>query len=705
MTPELELELRRAINSSDPTAELNARRKLKLSGEMSHPVGVDYGELAPSEVDIKTGAPWGTRSAASVKITPQGKKGYLESVYGQGNVRIRQDGEFFFRKSPEKQWTQFDESALTMRDFADMAGGAMEAVPPIGAGMFTLNPLAMGAAAAGGNVARQAASEILPGEEGMGLGERALRVGATGMLGAGAQAGSNVLFKGVDVLRPHNIVARQVQKSMLTPLAREGRRVEGVVGGFSPGQQTGSRAQLMAEGVARQMPSSADDVFKFDQGQATAAVNTLTRLMAKITPEPSGAITTGSKISGAFNNALDKTLKTRSSQARIDFGKVDQLSGGVPVFKASQTRATIQQLVDEFDVPGGGDATATLVNKLRGILPKLQPPRGKPLTSVERYSLVSRPEPAEEILTANQMQRMLQIYGNAAKGSGQIFKDIDTGQQRMIAARIFGALQRDIDDVVGAGGQGGAAVEALALARNNYKANSQYIDELSNSVLGRVFGGKYDPAPEALAEKFLKMHPSEVRASVDIIGKSDPATVQSLKRFILEEGMSTAKPAQTALGAPGFSPAKFNSFISKQGDRLQAIMNPKEFGEIKRISGALSRITDRAGMQGSQTGPFLMMWDAIKGVFTFNPVALGRTAATAIAPKKIASAMMTPEGRRALLTVTQTSRQTKASVAAVAYLTGKWAIDDANELYSIGADVEQQNQLQQQPQLPQQTVQ
>jgi len=44
------------------------------------------------------------------------------------------------------------------------------------------------------------------------------------------------------------------------------------------------------------------------------------------------------------------------------------------------------------------------------------------------------------------------------------------------------------------------------------------------------------------------------------------------------------------------------------------------------VAEALQRIADKAGTAGSRTMPSYLVWDAMKGVFTLDPVKLGRTA-------------------------------------------------------------------------------
>ena len=78
------------------------------------------------------------------------------------------------------------------------------------------------------------------------------------------------------------------------------------------------------------------------------------------------------------------------------------------------------------------------------------------------------------------------------RGWGKVFTDQDPGLNRYVAGKFSRALQRDLDAVVesGAGGQSREILESLTTARNNYRANSEAINEIRNTALGRVTKSK-----------------------------------------------------------------------------------------------------------------------------------------------------------------------------------------------------------------------
>jgi hypothetical protein len=72
-----------------------------------------------------------------------------------------------------------------------------------------------------------------------------------------------------------------------------------------------------------------------------------------------------------------------------------------------------------------------------------------------------------------------------------------------------------------------------------------------------------------------------------------------------------------------------------------------------------------------------MAWDAAKKVFTIQGLA-GMPAAV-IAPKTVAKASLTPEGRRALITLGRYDSANQSVVRAAAYLAGLASADQRTE--------------------------
>lgn len=451
---------------------------------------------------------------------------------------------------------------------------------------------------------------------------------------------------------PKNIVARRVQANEGTQYAARGKEISQRTGiDLSLGQQTGDEATMMVEGMAAKNPFSAKEFQQFGAKQVGQAVQRLNKIMDDITPDKIGDIRAGTVVNHAFDTAVNGAVNIRRAQAAKDFGEVAAAAGSSPIVGTRNLTQKIAELVEEFDVPGGGDATAALVKRMKTM--------GGGLGGG---------------LTADQTNRLLQIYTNTASGKGQLFQNLETAQQRLIATRLKDALLSDLDEASKAGS---GAAPLLAKARDNYRANSQAITKLEESVLGRYLG--QDRSPERVADFLTRAKPTELKQTLDIVNKADPSVLPATRRFFIERAIDEAvlPPSKRNPSAPSFSAAKFIDAMP-DGPKFEVLFGSSNArGELKLVGEALERIAYRGFTEGSPTAPLLMAWDAAKRVFTIQGLA-GLPAAV-IAPKTVARAALTPEGRRALVTLGRYDKPVQSVVRSAAYLAGLQAAEERKE--------------------------
>lgn len=559
--------------------------------------------------------------------------------------------------------------------------------------------------------------------------ESAVEGAAIGGATSAAVGGATKIFNKV---RPSNISAdftnRQFAKS---PMAAESEQLSQDLGQtYTPGQATGSKGLLTIEGLVRRHPVSADTMADFDAKQMDRSVTNLVQNLDQLHANPSGPEATGNLVSKAFDDVVSKAVTVRRATAKADFGAVDDLvasekgrlfdqaqqkhdadvqsilqkrqsdlaasrasankqaaKGGavmapqvdmtklpepptlaqkIGVIAPKNLSAEIDNIVNTFGAPGGGDASAALVARAKRLKASLPKDGG--------------------MLGATESQRLLQIYGDAARGTGAIFKDLDTGQQRMIAGRLKDALLKDMDEAVDNGGLSGKIATALKTARDNYRSNSKAIDDLGDSVLGRMFGSGYQKAPERVAQAMRNMQPSELRQSLGILNKADPQTSQSVKRFLVEDAMSAAgsnpksgAPQPRIGGEDVFSAPKFLTAIRKSP--VWGSFTPVERQGMETAVRDLERVAYRGGTDGSPTAPLLFAWEVAKamggGALALNPTQIAKIAASVLVPNKIAKVITTPEGQRALRTVRLAKPNTPAALAATSALVGMFVGKDA----------------------------
>ena len=371
----------------------------------------------------------GQRAAMSVKMTPQGKAGYMEAQPDVlGTVRDARGNLYAFEPDGIKR---VDPAGFDMGDIADMAGPALEAAPAVGAGMVTANPFAVGAGAAAGNALRQGASAMLPGDEGLTMQDRAKMVGAMGLTGAGSQVAGNALMRGVDAMRPRNLYFGRMRKRADENVINDSRMIETETGlSMSAGQYFGDSGLLQIEGLLRQHPMTIYKVAKFDEKQLEQSVMHLESVLQGLSKKGASPATLGDNINTATRQLVGKVVERRRVQGVEDFKRVEALGGTVPIGNAART---IDEIIEQFDVPGGGDATASLVNRLKRVRSELAE--------------------SEDGISPTKLNRLMQVYGSASRGQGSLFKDIHNAQQRMVAGRVVKALEDDLEAAVSNAGK------------------------------------------------------------------------------------------------------------------------------------------------------------------------------------------------------------------------------------------------------------
>ena len=584
----------------------------------------------------------GRRAAVGMKMTEEGGLNYLRHIYGAGNVAQDNIGDIYVRELG-KEWERFNPQGTDPGDFAEwLAPALVEGAPTLLAGT---NPLTAGAAGVAGAAARQAMAELIPGDEDLSLGHRALHGAGSGLLAGGTQAGVNLLFRGIDRARPHNIIARRARKQLTSPQGYAGQIAERESGiPLSFGELTGNRLYRMIEGVLRQHPATAAAYESFAQTQLGAATRRLAEIMDRMGKPGYGALGTGTVVKETFDATVRRLIAARRLQADGDYGLVRRLAGFRPIVRTDALRTEILKTIDDFDVPGG----QRIVGQAKALLKEL----GEGTT-----------------VHIDRATKMRSAYADAARGTGRVFQDIDSAQNRMLAGRLRDAATKDIES--SADDLGPEMADALRAANANYARMSQIIKAVEESVLGRLLGGRYQRAPEAIGDAFGRMRPSEVRAATQILDASDAGAMQAVRRHVMEMWLDRAIPPPTE-AIPAGVPLSPGKFVASLPDReyLDAMFGDRAARDIRYVAEALQRIADKAGMAGSRTMPSYLVWDTMKGVFTLDPVKLGRTATVVIGPRKLARAMTTMEGRTALISLTRTKVAMKKALALVGYLVG-----------------------------------
>tara|TARA_Y100000310_G_C20677409_1_gene813876 strand:+ start:935 stop:2977 length:2043 start_codon:yes stop_codon:yes gene_type:complete len=612
-----------------------------------------------------------TRFATGLRQSPQGRASLAESKFpGEGLPSfVSPEGDVFLRDKGEV--FPLDKEGFTAGDIADFSGDILQ-----GAAALKGRPNIHSQAAIGGlsQLGRQGINELLPGQENLGTAERLGLAGLDTALGGGAQFITNKVMSGARKLRP-NMLQRLARAADNSAEGARGRRLERRAGQvFTAGQRTGSRSLLTLEGLARQHPASSDPVALGDLRRLDSAFKFLDRTMDAISPGAGGLASVGGSVSRAFDAAMTSALAVRRRVARRDFAILDQAAGGANIIGIDGTLDALGALIKKHDVPGGGDATAKLVAQLRNV----------------EKDLFEKFDPGQ--ISGTEMQRLLQIYGAASKGKGQVFADLDSAQQRQITGEIFTALQSDLDAAAVKPGLSGDVSTALQNARNNYRKNSGFIDEVSASVLGKIFNQKINPTPEAVGKAMLNMDPTTLKISFGILDKADEGVAQQVKRLFIEDALikggrpvASNAPAKRAGEHGGF---KVLTFVERLRQApVWDVMTRKERFETATALRVFETLGNRGGTGGSQTAPLTFAAKVATSMLRLNLPGITEAIAGIIAPRFISKALMTPEGRKAIFDASTRPAESKAYKGAIVFL-GALVADTQRELSSSLVEVQ-----------------
>jgi hypothetical protein len=604
--------------------------------------------MAPLNMGREVGA--GVRAVAGLKLSSEGKARFLETQYGPGNVHTTPKGEFYVKD--QGQWIPVDSPDLNMTDAADLSGAAVAAAPAMMAGPVSI-PTAMGLGLVGSGI-QQGLGAITPGgdpaTESERLGQTALDVGGAGL--------GEVVGKAIS--RPWQAIKNTYAKQTgiaATPVAAEGKAVEAFLGTpLSPGQISQRRSLLTMEGALRRSPTKAGDIMAdMDQRQLQAARDRWETLLAKMNANPQQADLYGGQVEQAFDKTVNNALKVARSTARRDFAVLDQAAGRQPLFNMQNTVSAVDELLARYDVPGAAtDASKGLVRQLGEVKEAIK--SGK---------------------SALEMQRLLESWGGAAKGSDRLFPDLGAAQERGIAKRVFGALQ---DDLATTAAVDPTVAGALKSARDNYRTNMAAVDELKKSSIGQYLGFREQGtiSPEHVADRVAGMKPSQLKQTFNLLGKADPELAGATKRHLLERAMTVAEPNEEKIAQAvgvgqtpeAYSPARLLANLAKSP--VLGVLDPNEKFALQMLNSSFARMANRAGTEGSPTHPLGEAAGLITNLVTFGFAgdAMGgmKLAARVMAPTKLAEIITDPTKTRALIDLIQPNAKREAVLTAASAL-------------------------------------
>lgn len=451
------------------------------------------------------------------------------------------------------------------------------------------------------------------------------------------------------------------------------------------GQETGSKALTFVENTLRDLFPSAGTAKKDELAQVAAGVKRVNQIADRISaPQgvPGEALATniGEKLRQAYKDTVSKIDSIREKQATSDYGQVRKLAGGAPVINYKNTMATLDKIIAENEnVPTDtARKVAAQARQMKEALTTTAP--GAPASTIlgpsGRPAIPAAP-PTTGVAThtIDEAMKTRSAWGKAARRTGNIFSDIDPTANQVLAKRLFGAINADFD---AASTAQTPIAKAMRAANDNYRKASQSLTFVERSALGKLLGEDVadaaftgvqasTKAPEAIAQKYLTMTPSQAKSVTAILQLHAPEVLQDAKAYVLRNGLE-----QAATGIPGGPPisfAKFRSQMDKVVPKMKQMgFSDKDIKDIQDVTDTMARAGDKTGVNTSKTA-------GVSHLATIPALAIKSppAAVTAVVTPYVASkALLTQQGRD-LLRAAYDSTNGKAQAAAIGALRSGYA--------------------------------
>lgn len=545
-------------------------------------------------------------------ISPVGEFNFLKEIFGENNVIARNDGNFFIREAPGKTYVELNPEGFQMKDVAELSGEAVVIAPT----MFTANPWLAGLYAIGGGTTLQAIGETIPGETEIEAGDRLKKIAAEGVFGAGGQYGANVVIDFFSRLGVKNFIVNKALKAlekrgaMGKDFFERGEELTQKVGKLTFGEISGDaglksiedflRSYYLTRGATmdladEQLNAAKNAILKFIQTSYNAANDP----MAKRT-----GVSLGADIQRSFKSVLDSFVDLRSSNASKLYNQTKFITDstgkqvnitGLPTIKITEINKTLDEMKETAKL----NQDDTLYKSLIQWQDSLNKKAKNGLIPYEVFN------------------RQMSIFGKASYGKGSAFKNLETAAQRGPAKELFGAYSRALNDTIESFDQGlkiGGVDDAinaevasnLKVARDQYKADSELIDQLENSFIRDFISPGASKSKASVVQRFQKLEPEEIDYAFQLLrGTGNEAVIQDIKKSfitdVFEDSLTAIKDLdlnQMSTAEVGrvikevFEPNKFLDNLNQKvgNERLKVLFTEKELDRLGDITEYIQRV-------------------------------------------------------------------------------------------------------------------
>lgn len=445
-----------------------------------------------------------------------------------------------------------------------------------------------------------------------------------------------------------------MKTAMESKTAKEGEALGKKMGvKFSAGELTGNPTARNIEDALANSARWSSKFTEANEQKTTAIVNKFKQTLASISPTPTNVASLGENLTKAYKSTIDSLVNTRSAQGEVDFKAARESTGGNPVIVPNNVIQVYKKFIEEGASPTATKEQVATANQAKKALAKLTEKPAPASTILDASGRpIERPPTAQyKKITVNDLQNGLQGSGEAAKSPGSITGGLKTASDRRFDKALKGAYESDLDAAADSGTGEGAA--ALKTARDNWRAHSAKIGDIQQTALGKVVGsaernskGELVINPEKMAERFLKMEPTQIKATMKFLDQEHPDVARMARRYTLEAAYRKAAEGAGQRGAGMTKNLGMAEFVKALPDdaKLNALMGDSTAAkDVKDVAAAMNRLIDYGARQkGSQTA---QRTDILSRLYSFGAKKIYQ----AVVDDTLAEELLDPSKRKALV--------------------------------------------------------
>jgi hypothetical protein len=578
-------------------------------------------------IDTDTGVNGEIRAGMGLAETNKDKISYLKQHYpdaymkGDNAIVVTEDGKHIQANPNGLDWGDVAENG---RIGAQLLGGAFGGVMGAPLAPATGGASVIASGALGAEIANQAYDKGMswlynvPDTRGVleQTGDAAKNVALDMAIGKTADVALPLIGKSMSALGDgmqsayHNTIVKPVQSVARSfngsrpGILNEGSALEGRLGvEFMPGQKSGNKFDLIKENWLRGQAGSADVMTDIDMNN----VGALQRYTQGVIDDMGGSKPTyqlGNSIETTFKDLGTDLKATRSNDWNTNIDQVKNIVGDSKFITYNNTVSEIDDLISQFSGVGTSEA--------KQIIKELEQVK----SGMVKKEISSTGEEIASLVPQNidAWHGKYSHFSSASAGQGNIFKDLDKGRSKMVATRLKIALDKDLEK--SSQSVSGDAYDAFDTARKTYREQSQSLDALSKSPVGRlagndvtdiVFGnGQFsDKSGHAIYKKLISLDPGEMQKTVSMIRsiQDGEKLLSEIKASYLQEALDNGKNVTPSAGLTNFSTNKLVRGLEKMDrDQMTSLgFTSKEMQMIDDIKKVSIRLGDRTGFNFSGT--------------------------------------------------------------------------------------------------------